>query len=184
MIGQLISVSGPIGSGKSTISRYLATSLGAQLVEYDQFEQMTRKLPEDVARWLASGADYAQIPAPGLEAAVRDALMNGDVIFDTPLGRADPVLGPRIDVSIWLDCAADISLARKMQQLASSVPEGQEAGFANWARAYLAAYPKIVAPAQFVQRKKVAPAASLRVDAEAPLDKIQADIMERLAALR
>lgn len=169
MSRSLIAVSGPIGSGKSTLSRHLAEKHRATLVEFDRFELMTRKGPEEVAAWLERGADYAEIPAPGLAEALDAGLQLGDVILDTPLGRADPQIGHRIDVSIWLDCPADIAMARKLGQFAKSVPNGQEAGFVNWAQNYLDAYARIVAPALSIQLNRVAPLADAKVDAtEAP----------------
>ena len=165
MSGQLISVSGPPGSGKSTLALSLSQHLGWQLIEFDRFETMTQRSVSDVDDWLARGAPYEEITAPGLRPALEQALQSGNVIFDTPLGRAGPLWNIRLDYAVWIDCAPDVALARKINQIATSVTTGQESGFRDWLIGFLQAHEKIVRPAVEIQRRRVRELCDLNVAA-------------------
>ncbi|NNU80362.1 AAA family ATPase [Halovulum dunhuangense] len=166
---RVIAVSGVPGSGKTTLARALAQGLGARLVEYDRHEAMTRRPPAEIEDWLGRGAPYAEIPVPGLRAAVQEAAALGPVVFDTPLGRALPETADLIDLSVWLDCPRDLALARKIAQLSHGVKPGSGDQFARWLCGYLGAYESVIGPACRLQECRVRPLADLRVpEAQTP----------------
>ncbi|NEX46558.1 AAA family ATPase [Pseudotabrizicola algicola] len=172
MSGPVIALCGFPGSGKTTLARRLAQRLGAGLVEYDRFETFTRRPLPEVLDWLAAGAPYAQLQAPGLEEALRLAARGGAVVFDTPLGRAHPQTGGLIDRCFWLDCPADLALARKVAQLSREVPDADSARFVEWLSGYLALYPTITRPACHVQIERVVPLCDMTIDGTAGIDTI------------
>lgn len=158
----------------------VSEKLGARLVAFDDFEQMTRLPPEKVHDWIAQGADYAVIPTPGLAEAVEAALRHGDVVLDTPLARADPHLGAGVTFAVWLEVPADTALVRKLSQFAGQVPAGQESGFIQWLRGYLDNYGRIVQPAIETQRRRVRLSADLRLDATRPARELVSEIVKNL----
>ncbi|SOH93845.1 uridine kinase [Monaibacterium marinum] len=152
----ILTVCGIPGSGKSTVAKLLARHLKAPLVAWDEYETMTQRSPDEIAAWLARGAPFSEIEAPGLVERLRGA---GELtVFDSLLG---PTWPPCFDLklsSIWLECPADIALARKVSQLLAQV--GPE-----WITGYLAAYPKTVAPALAFQKTRVPQLCDLTLDA-------------------
>lgn len=169
--GPVIAVSGPPGSGKSTLCRELAERTGSSIVAYDDYETITRQSPDTIAAWLARGAPYAEIETPGLADALNTAARSGSVIFETQLGRAHPETGPLIDFSIWLSCPEDIALARKVSQFvegARGAPPERLQEFHAWLANYLEAYVDMVRPACVQQRERVEPLADLALDAQLP----------------
>ena len=162
--GQIISVSGRPGSGKSTLCAAIANELACSVIQYDAYEGFTRHGPEFIQDWLSRGAPYAEIHTYDLRRDLDDLAHDGPVIFDTPLGRAHPDTGPVIDISIWIECPADVALKRKIDQLRQGVPAGEEAAFELWLTGFLSAQDAIVEPACAVQRERVSPLADLIVD--------------------
>lgn len=157
MTGRVIAISGPPGAGKTTIGRWLTETRGAVRVNYDDFETVTRKPPPEIADWLARGAPIDEIEAPGLEAAVRGAKSKGDVIYETPLGRAWTPTAELIDVSLWIDTPLDLALSRKLQIIARAWHDkgGAVEPCANWLKGHLIAYEEIIRPSLLVQMERV-----------------------------
>jgi len=180
MSGRVISISGPPGAGKSLLAEGLAERLGAALVSYDAFETFTRLGPDVIVDWLARDAPYGEISTPGLAAAIQDAAARGDVVLDTPLGRAHPDTGQLIDRAFWIDCPADLALSRKIAQLAQKVPAQRAADFLVWLRGYLAQYELIVRPACAIQGARVRPTCDTIIDARQPVDKILSEVTMQL----
>ena len=180
MSGRLISVSGPPGSGKSTLALSLAQHLDWQLIEFDRFETMTRRSVEDVDEWLTRGAPYEEISAPGLCSALEQALQGGDVVFDTPLGRAGTLCGIKLDFAVWIECPPDVALARKIGQIAGRVTAGQEAGFRDWLIGFLQAHEKIVRPAVEIQRRRVRELCDMEVESSLGTASLTLAVLEAL----
>jgi thymidylate kinase len=162
--GPVIAISGPPGSGKTALAHTLAGRVGAACVEYDLFETFTRTSPAGLIDWLARGAPYDEIMAPGLASRLRQAAARGPVVFDTPLGRAHPETGPLIDFAVWIDCPPDLALKRKLAQLAAAVPDERAAEFLRWLDGYLEAYETLVRPACIIQADRLAGTADVTVD--------------------
>ena len=172
MAGTILAVCGAPGAGKSLLAQGLAKRLGAELIAYDAFETFTRQGPEAALDWIARDAPYGEIHTPGLAEALRLAAAAGPVIFDTPLGRAHPETGALIDRAVWIDCPADLALARKVAQLAQGVPPSRAGDFLGWLEGYLAQYERIVRPACELQLTRVRPLCDVIVDATEPVDRI------------
>lgn len=165
MTGQVISISGPPGSGKSALSKMMAQAFGASVVSYDDFETMTRQPMNETLAWLERGAPYDDIATPGLADALEQARAQGPVIFDTPLGRSHGETGAFIDVAVWIDCPLDVALSRKIAQLTQGVPPEHTAGFVEWLSAYLTHYETIIRPACLIQKDRLGEACDVKANA-------------------
>ena len=123
----LIAISGPPGSGKSTLCRHLLHQLPTSIyVSMDDFQLMTDWDPSTLKNWLQHGADYNKLPMPGLEACLRDAIKAQDdlsrnfdgldriVFLESHLGRATYALARLVNYVVWIDCDLDICLARAL----------------------------------------------------------------------
>lgn len=180
-MGKVVAISGPPGAGKSHLAAMVAQRLGATVVAYDRFETFTRNPPHVTLDWLARGAPYGELTAPGMEEALRRAARMGPVVLDSPLGRADPATGPLIDLSIWLTCPLDVALSRKISQLAGGVPAQQSSAFLGWLKAYLGYYDQIIRPACLFQEQRVEPVSDMALDACAPLADLVEAVLNRVS---
>jgi uridine kinase len=185
MTARVIALSGPPGAGKSTLGRWLASQIGAQRIDYDDYEQMTRRHPAEVADWLSRGAPIAEIPAPGLAAAIERARMQGVVVFETPLGRAWPETARLIDVSIWIDTPLDLALGRKLQIMARDWESrgGPVGPCAQWFAMHLQAYEAVTRPSLLMQIERVRSLADLMVDNGRVLQDTQEAMIGSLKAI-
>ena len=168
MARKIIAVSGPPGAGKSTLSRRLATHLRAAFVQYDDYETITAWAPDRVIAWLDSGAPMDEVSAPGLCGNLMTH--DGTVIFETPFGRSCRETGKLIDFSIWLECPADIALARKLMTLTSRAHENK--GFAPYLHGWLDAYLRFTHRALVLQRERVLPLADVEIAVEQPVEAV------------
>jgi uridine kinase len=202
---RIIAISAPPGGGKSTVAAALAERLGAALVEYDAYDTLTERSPEDIAAWLAAGGAYDAVDVADLVAdletlrdggTIRDRRTGEDlaarslVILDTPFGRAHPAMAPLIETALFLDTPPDVALARKVREfvalnLADPGPGGHRR-FLGWLDRYLLNYEQVTRPAIAIQRDRVLPLADLVIPAaDAPLDAIveqAVDFLVRRAA--
>ena len=157
MTHPVIALSGPPGAGKTTIGRWLADVLGAARINYDDYEQMTRRTPGEIAEWLDRDAPIDEIPAPGLFEAVNNARQQQAVVYETPLGKAWTPTREMITLSIWIETPLDLALSRKLQIMAEAWEErgGPVAPCTQWLKGHLSAYESIIRPSLLVQMDRV-----------------------------
>ena len=166
----ILSISGVPGAGKSTVAHLLAHQIGATVVAWDDFETMTHRDPDQIAEWIARGAPFDEIEAPGLVDRLQRT--EGTVIFDGLLGPAWTPVAPLISHAIWLDCPLDIALSRKVAQMLREVGP-------DWVVGYLNEYSHIVAPALRIQMTKVPGLCSFKIDATKSPKMAIAEIRQR-----
>ena len=177
----VLAVSGPPGSGKSTLCRALSDHFGAPVLAYDAYEAITAWPPERVAAWLAEGAPFDAVPVPGYAEdlarlrrgePVPDRERGGTlrlsrrgarpvIVLDTLLGRAHPGTAAQIDHLVWLDLPLDVALARKLRSFTAEARRDPSAapGFLAALDAYLGRYDTLLHPVYALQRERVRPAA-------------------------
>lgn len=200
----VIAVSGAPGSGKTTLALALASALGdASSIHMDNYEQMTRKPIDEVARWMDAGAPFEGVPMPGLEehlarlkaghpvvdpatgATVRPAAY---IVFETQFGRAHPGTGRHIDVLVWLDTPADVALARTLRAHTSAACREASgaacAGRMAWLDGYLEGYLRVVARLVTLQRDRVRPGADIVVDGSRDSAVLAGELLSQISRYR
>ena len=170
----VVAVCGIPGSGKTTLCTAIQRATGAALVTYDRYERITQTPPDELAAWLATGADFADIHAPGLTEAIEVASQRGPVILDSPLGRALPECEPLISHQIWLDCPSDLALSRKLRQFLDS-GHGEERY--AWVSNYLSVYPTTVRPLFLLQQKRVQKLSDTVINSNRSLDTVSSEAL-------
>lgn len=187
MSTQVIAVAAPIGGGKSALVTALAKALGhATALRFDDYEIATSQSIEQLSQWLAAGADFDQLQAPGLandlltlragghivargelKADKATSTTNGLIVFEMPLGRAWSATAAHIDLLIWVDVPLDIALARRISEIISDLttrePVDLQRGLA-WLNDYLAHYIHTLHSVMQAQRHAVRPKADLVLD--------------------
>lgn len=176
---KVIAVAAPIGGGKSALTAALAQALGeSETLRFDDYEQATRKPVDELAQWLADGADFDRLQAPGLAEALTTLLggpqapggsaVKRHLVFEMPLGRAWSATAAQIDHLVWIDCPLDVSLARRIREISSDLLHRDaldaRRGLA-WLDNYLRHYIEVVHHVLELQRERVKPYADLIVDA-------------------
>jgi uridine kinase len=199
----LIAVAGPIGGGKTALVKGLAAGLnGAPTLHFDDYELASRKSPVELERWLAAGADFNELRAPGLLAALQ-ALKRGEsaidpahgaaigpgdtIVFEMPLGREHGETAPLIDIVIWVDIPLDVALARKVGEYAAAAAADQSEdprGFLRWLDRYLDLYTTQVRQVLQLQKRRVAASADIVLDGMQSQDALIADALSAVAEFR
>jgi uridine kinase len=171
-----IAVAGPPGGGKTTLVRRLAARLGgAPTLNYDDYEQMTRRSPAEIAAWLDRGAPADEVPLPNFAAAL-DGLKRGParhVILDFLLARAHQPTARYIDLMIWIDTPLDVALARTLRdQVGRAGSASAAAQFTAWLAGYLDSYAGVMHRSYQLQHAAVRPHADIIVDGMLPPDRL------------
>ena len=199
----IVAVAAPIGGGKTALVKGLAQALnGASTLHFDDYELATQKSPEELARWLAAGADFNELRVPGLLSALQalkrgepvsdpgggQAILPGDyLILEMPLGRAYAETAGLIDAVIWLDIPLDVALARKLREFTAQAlaDESEEPrAFLGWLDAYLDQYTGQVRAILQLQRQRVAADADIVLDGLQPPHALIAEARQALAGIR
>lgn len=198
----LIAIAAPIGGGKTSLVTGLALALdGASTMHFDHYELATQKSPAELAGWIAAGADFNELRAPGLLAALQ-ALKRGEavtdpvtgasihpgdhVILEMPLGREYAETADLIDVVIWVDTPLDVALARNIRSLAADAaedPQRDPREFLQWLEAYLIQYTDQVRTILELQKHRVAASADVRLDGLQAPELLIAEALRAIAAI-
>lgn len=173
---RIIAISGIPGAGKTSLATALARHLHADLICFDDFEQLTHMSPEELHMWLAQGAELKPEMAPGLNAAIARA--GPKIVLDHPFGRLWPGLEQSLSYMIWLDCPLDIALTRKLLRLAQEAQ--QNPAFATWISGWLQAYPLATRPALEMLCAHAQPAADLTLCAKKPTETLCSIAVQRI----
>lgn len=176
----ILAISGPPGSGKSTLIGALVARFRVHVVHFDAHEQMTDRSLAEMKDWIARGMPLVEMLPPGLTAHLRAAAADAPVLFETPLGRAVADHSALIDWSVWLDLPADIALARKIAATVSQADWTSQDELSAWLQGYLAAYPQIVAPSLAMQAARVRPLADEMLDANMGTERLVDQLSSRL----
>jgi uridine kinase len=197
----LVAVAAPIGGGKSALVKGLAKALdGASTIHFDDYEVATQKSPAELARWIADGAEFNSLRAPGFAEALR-ALKRGEsvadpgsgepvrpgefVVLEMPLGRAYAATAELIDILVWVNTPLDVALARNIRAMAAEAATPDDAqDFLRWLDAYLGQYPDQLRTILQLQKIRVAPAADIVLDGLQAPEYLVAEALRAIAIRR
>lgn len=185
---KVIAVAAPVGGGKSSLTDALAALLGdAPVLRFDDYQQATRQSVEELEAWLAAGADFNTLHAPGLVEQLdrlrSDAGQGEWLVFEMPLGRAYRATAGAIDMLVWLDVPLDVALARKLRELAASArsaPLEDARAALQWIDDYLGHYIATVRKVLQAQRERVAPMADVVLDGCVDTNTLARQVLTRI----
>lgn len=207
---RVIAVAAPIGGGKSALVNALSAALGdaasgpAPILRFDDYENATRQPVAQLAQWLADGADFNRLEAPGLAdalQALRDGCGFADrpgafatastgatasarwVVLEMPLGRAWQATAAAIDVLVWVDVPLDIALARRLQDITAGLAQQPAAEVAQglaWINGYLGHYTATIHAVLQAQHQVVRPGADLVVDGRRDVGSLCRQVVQHL----
>jgi uridine kinase len=127
----VIAIAGPSGGGKTTLVDHVATLLGTATRLYFDDYALVSSYPEDLAAWLAAGADPNLWRTPQLAADLRAlcrgaAILHPDgttrqepapyIVLEEPFGRERQEMAAMIDVVACLDTPLEIALVRRLRR--------------------------------------------------------------------
>ena len=186
----IIAVTGPIGGGKSSLTHEIARALGnSSVVQFDDYEGLTSRPPEEILAWLEGGADVEAFSFPLLKQHL-ERLKNGQsiieprhgttieardyVVFETPFGRSHPDMAPFIDLQLWIEIPLDLALSRKVKQIVEYFIEvGRDDVHSQqlaWLRGFLEGYESMVSKMLRLQKKMLKPDSDVLINGLRNLD--------------
>ena len=196
----VIAIAAPVGGGKTSISRAVASGLGdASLISYDHFEQATLGSAGDIERWIEDGARIDDLDVPGLAEALA-GLKRGEsamdprtsspiaagrwIVLETPLGREHAATAPLIDLLLWVDTPLDVALARKIREFTTLFPmtggDHDARAFIAWLGGYLDNYLRIVSRMLEMQRERVPLRADVTLDGRGDFETLVRQALEAI----
>jgi len=129
MNATVVSISGPSGSGKSSLVKAVVKLLpDACSLHFDDYKETT-KFPEDLTRWLREGCNPNDFVTPKMVEDLKTLRNQGGVnwvILEEPFGRGRSVVSGLIDFVVCIDIPPEIAFARTIKRTASSVPDNVE----------------------------------------------------------
>lgn len=181
----VVAVSGPTGSGKSSLVQGLVRALGdACALHMDDYERMTREPIGDVQRWAERGANFDELAVPLLGEhlarlragqPVRDIMPRKYIVFETQFGRGHTVTSGLIDLLIWIDVPLELALARRLKAFAAdALADADPRERLAWLDAYLGNYLALVRRLLVMQAERVRPQADLVLDGSGALEPMVA----------
>jgi uridine kinase len=130
MCATVVSISGPSGSGKSSIVKAVMNLLpNAYSLHFDDYKETT-KFPENLTRWLSEGCnpnDFVTFKMVEDLKALRNQSGVSWVILEEPFGRGRIALSGLIDFVVCIDIPLEVAFARTIKRAACTVPENVEA---------------------------------------------------------
>lgn len=189
---RVLAVAAPIGGGKSALVDGLAAALGgAPTLRFDDYEIATRQSVDALGEWLAAGADFDRLQAPGLADALQ-ALRSADaaapspatLVFEMPLGRAWTATAADIDLLVWVDVPLDVALARRVRDICGGLLQREPADLRHgvaWLHDYLSHYSRVLHGVLQAQQQSVRPQADLVLDGRHDVGTLVGQVMTFMA---
>ena len=201
----VVAVSGPVGSGKSTITTALSTILdGAPVLVFDHYGQYI-EWPQDMEQWVNNGANPNHIRVPKLKDDLLSLLQgktivdpqNGNILspskyilLEEPSGRERQEVREYIDLVVYVDVPQDVCVTRLIERVVDMKVWNSKGTFqgetkkdlvrqldavALWIMQYQRARSMYIQVSQIVQEK-----ADIVVNGLKAVDEITTDIMRLL----
>jgi len=191
-MNHIIAIAGPIGSGKTSLTKALAQSLGdATTLFFDDYERITDSPAKDLVQWLQNGANIDEFIVPQLAADLA-RLKRGEtivhpatgatvtprkyIVLEMPLGKEHGETAPFIDLLLWIDLPADMAVTRKIREYTRNFLENPAINdYRNclvWLNNYLDNYQLFIGDVLAVQRERIGPKADLRLDGRESLERM------------
>ena len=183
----VVAFCGPPGAGKTTLVRALATTLAAETVFYDDFQDVTSQSTAEMTAWFDRGADPDEFDLSRLVAELTRArrvaagATRRVVLFETPFGRRHRATGAMIDLLVWCDVPLDIALARQIRAFCAierATRRSDSRDFVRWLEGYTGIYIDALRTTYVAQRNEIGVAADVTIDATGAVTTS----VERLAA--
>ncbi|MFF2089864.1 hypothetical protein [Paenibacillus sp. NPDC058174] len=125
----VVSISGPSGSGKSSLVNTIVALLPNSIsLHFDDYKATTR-FPEDLSQWVKAGCEPDEFQTPKMieDLKVLRSESHYDwVIVEEPFGRERTEIAELIDYVVCIDIPPEIALARTIKRAALNVPESTE----------------------------------------------------------
>jgi uridine kinase len=182
-VSTVVSVSAPVGGGKSSLVRGLAQRMNGAAIYFDSYETLTERPHQEIQRWMADGAEVDELVIEGLAEDLA-RLKAGEpvtdpangvtvapaefIFYETPFARQHQATGSLIDLSIWIDTPLDVAMARNLSEFLSR-PEMRN-DLHRWLGPYLENYLGWVRDLLLMQQQMVGGNADLVLDGLATLD--------------
>lgn len=168
----IFTVSGPPGSGKSTLCERLARSLGYSYIAFDDHSNMTKLPIDQVFKWINDGGHFDELFTEDFRLAVLQASQTKPVIAETPFGPLHENGDFTISRSIWLHIDYDIALARVLKKEIRSEDWSNINQLQSWLEHYLNHYQSFVHDLLVKQYSIIKPICSVSIDANQPEDSV------------
>jgi adenylate kinase family enzyme len=170
----VFAITGPPGSGKTFLcSQLLQCFPEAAYLSMDDYQIMTAWSQQELLSWMAAGADYEELPMPGLcEALARLKFQHhpagsavepssSPIFFESHLGKHTIGLTALVDYVIWIDQDLDICLARALRAMCRQQRGARQEGSTETTKiqSYLDHYLITTSALLRMQRERIRPTA-------------------------